>query len=967
MSTPEKEQKSYKDTLNLPTTTLNIRANAAEREPALRSHWEAIGLQAQYFQPQASASEIAYEKPYTESSMHIGFAKRPTWEVVTPQAKSLEKGSRPFTLHYGPPYANGHLHVGHALTYVLKDIVVRSQRMNGRSVSFVPGWDCHGLPIELKVAGETGDLRASDPVAFKKACRDYAIRWKEVQEKELKEFGICAEWDRRYMTMDPSYEADILRSLATFAEKGYIERKGKTVPWCFSCQTVLATAEIEYAERKDPSCYIMFPLVDNPNRSLLIWTTTPWTIPLNRAVVLNPVADYAIIALADGREVIVGASLAPALMPLMGEGAKVVETVQSSKLIGMRAHHPLVASLTVPVISDEGVSTTDGTACLHSAPGCGPDDYVMGIKNNLEIYSPLSAEGTYSAGILPQELEGMFITDGQWWVLKQLQERGSLLHKTSIKHSYPHCWRCRNGLMFRATEQWFCSLDKHNLVSRTQEALNSITFVPSWGKTRLDAFLANRSEWCISRQRSWGVPITALFNTITGQHFLTPELVRGVANKVATEGIEYWDKVSVAELRAAGLLPAELREVPDEHLRKETDILDVWFDSGVSHTAVIAARGGALPVDMYFEGSDQHRGWFQSAVLTSMVLHDKAPMKTIITHGFVMDAQGHKMSKSRGNVVDPKEVVKKYGADVLRLWVASVDYERDVVISDALLTQTAEVYRKIRNTCRFLLANLYDFDPAVDCVSLSQMQLLDRYALHQALTTLTIARQWYSEYAFASIVQLLARYCSVELSAHYLDMSKDRLYVEGKTSIERRSAQTAQYYILTILNQMIAPFLPFTAEDIYLAAPYTDKQRSIHTQQFLAVNVPAAGSAEMWQSLHELRSSILQEIEKARATGIIKHSLEASITLYGLDEGAYAPTMVQLQGLLGEQSVIDFLTEWCIVSQCALLPSIDGSDALRVVVTPAAGTKCPRCWHWFDTEGDTCHRCAKVLRERPVI
>jgi len=938
MATPEKEVKSYKDTLNLPTTTLNIRANAAEREPALRTHWEAINLHARYF----------------------------------------EKNGKPFVLHDGPPYTNGHLHEGHVLNNSLKDMVVRAHRMAGRTVSFVPGWDCHGLPIELKVAGETGDLRVTDPAAFKKACREYSMRWKNIQETELKELGILAQWEQRYLTMDPGYEADILRSLATFTEKGYIERKGKTVPWCFSCQTVLATAEIEHAERKDPSCYIMFPLVlnehheheimaDNRPVSLLIWTTTPWTIPLNRAVVLHPNASYAVVALNAERVVIVGAELVKSLMPILGEGATVLEIIRSNQLIGLRAQHPLVEGLTVPVIGDENVSVSDGTACLHAAPGCGPDDYVMGIKNNLEIYSPLSADGRYTADIVPQELEGMSITDGQWWVLKQLQERGALLHKTSIKHSYPHCWRCRNGLMFRATEQWFCNLNKHDLVTRAQESLNGITFIPSWGKTRLDAFLSHRTEWCISRQRSWGVPIPALFNTITGEHFLTPELIRGVAQNVAIEGIEYWDRVTVAHLRAEGLLPAALRAVPDEQIHKETDILDVWFDSGVSHAAVIVANGGTLPVEVYLEGSDQHRGWFQSALLTSMVLYDKAPMKTIVTHGYVVDAQGYKMSKSRGNGVDLKVLIQKFGVDVLRLWVASVDYERDVVISDALLVQTTETYRKIRNTCRFLLANLYDFDPVKDSVSVEDMLLLDRYALHQAITIMKVVVQWYDAYSFASIVQLLARYCNVELSAHYLDMSKDRLYVESQKSIDRRSAQTAQYYILKMLNQMIAPLIPFAAEDIYLAAPYNDKTQSIHTQQFLSLTTemsthahPIVGTMEMWERLHELRSKVLQEIEKVRATGIIKHSLEAGIFVHGLAEGTYADILAHLKPLLGAQSLEAFLTEWFIVSQCTLLPAHVDATVL-VTVKHAEGTKCPRCWHWFSEAGEVCTRCARVL------
>jgi len=931
METTEKLPKSYKETLNLPTTMLNIRANMAEREPALRTLWDNLALEQQFFS---------------------------------------DTSTQTFVLHDGPPYANGHLHVGHALNKILKDMIIRFHRMSGRAVAFAPGWDCHGLPIELKVVAESGDTKQENPVAFKKLCREYVMRWQAIQQAEFKELGVFAQWDKRYLTMDPEYQANILRSLAVFTEKGYIERKGKTVPWCFSCKTVLAAAEIEHAERKDPSCYILFPIdssvfpvADNRQLSLLVWTTTPWTIPLNRAVVLNPSALYAIVALDSERAVIVGNDLVGGLRSLLGEEAVVLATVPSTSLIGLRAQHPLIDNFTVPVIGDEGVLTTDGTACLHSAPGCGPEDYMMGVKNNLEIYSPLSADGRYTDAIVPTELAGMMITDGQWWVLKKLQERGTLLHKGSIKHSYPHCWRCRNGLMFRATDQWFCNLGQNNLVQRAQESLSAITFIPTWGKTRLESFLSHRTEWCISRQRSWGVPIPALFNRITGRHFLSADFIRAIAAKVATEGIEYWDQVTIAQLRAGNLLPPDLAVLADDDIRKETDILDVWFDSGVSHTAVIAARGGKLPVDLYVEGSDQHRGWFQSSLLCSLIINDIPQTKSIVTHGFVVDAQGLKMSKSRGNVVDPKAVVQKYGADVLRLWVASVDYERDVAISENLLVQTAEVYRKIRNTCRFLLANLYDFNPATDCVPTAQMMLLDRYAVNQARVISMQAQQAYHQYSFASVVQLLARYCSVELSAHYLDMSKDRLYVELAHGHERRSAQTAQYYILTMLNQIIAPIMPFTAEDVFLATPYTSAEASVHLQHFLAVPGAEAGSSELWASLHILREKVLQDIERLRADGTIKHSLEAALYFSAVTHSEFAQTFAELELMLATQTKESFLKEWFIVSQCHI-SNADSPAGNVFTVQRAQGLKCPRCWHWFAPQQDhqeLCHRCALVI------
>lgn len=955
----EQEKKpSYKATLNLPTTSFSIRAGAGDKEPALRAQWAEQGVEQQYF---GSIGE-----------------------------------QETFVLHDGPPYANGSIHMGTALNKVLKDMVVRSQRMMGKNVQYRPGWDCHGMPIEFKVAAEHGQLRHDDPAAFKKKCRAYAAQWQQVQEKEFKELGVFAQWDDKYLTMQPAYQGDILRSLATFVEKGHIERKGKTVPWCFTCQTVLANAEIEHEDRKDPSCYILFEAKDmqyhagwkekrNPSiplhtappefaettlsLSFLIWTTTPWTIPLNRAVVLHPDAQYAIVKLDDTRAMIVGADLVEKLAATFDRELEVLTTVHSSELIGMQAHHPLVDDLLVPIISDDGVMTTDGTACLHSAPGCGPEDYLMGVKNGLEIYSPLAPDGTYTHEIMPSQLAGMPITDGQWWVLKQLKERGALVHKGSIRHSYPHCWRCHNGLMFRATDQWFCSLSRNDLVNRARGALDDMAFVPNWGKTRLDSFLSHRTEWCISRQRSWGMPIPALFNNQTGQAFIAADFINAIAEKVAIEGIEYWDTVTVAQLRTDGLLPKELVDLADEHISKETDILDVWFDSGVSHAAVIKARGGTLPVDMYLEGSDQHRGWFQSSFLSSMVLNDAPQTKTIVTHGFVVDEKGHKMSKSKGNVMYPQDIIKKYGADVLRLWVASVDYERDVPISQTALGQAAEVYRKIRNTCRFLLANLYDFDPETDLVPPSDMRLLDRRAISNAFALNKQVSAHYQNYSFSNVVQTLAHYCTVHLSAHYLDMSKDRLYVEVADGQARRSAQSAQYVILQVLNRLIAPILVYTADDVYASTPYVQQKPSVHLEHFVTTLYSTyVGSDTVWQALPKLREEILRCIEKQRETGVIKHSLEAAVTLHVSADSSYGKTLSALITQLGEQSLSSFFKEWLIVSQFKLADAdtdltATACDGVAVGVAHADGVKCPRCWHWTQggQEDGLCTRCAGVL------
>lgn len=955
----EKENKNlFQDTLNLPQTDFSLRANAGEKEPALLARWEAEGL--------------------------------------SKEATIKNKGKKKFILHFGPPYANGHLHMGHALTYILKDIVCKFKRMNGHDVPLVNGWDSHGLPIELKVTSELGieNKRDSvDRVTFKKACRDYVNKWIKVQDHELKDMGIVAAYHRPYITMDPSYEASILRALATFVEKGYIERKGKTVPWCGSCSTVLATAEIEYKDRKDPSCYILFPLETeaaklifpfsfekNPNIAInfLVWTTTPWTIPLNRAVVLNPSATYVLL---QGKEPNQAFIVAKDLADKVCAEAKIEKVVlaecDSIVFQGKRAQHPIVPGLTVPVLFDESVMISEGTACLHSAPGCGPEDYLLGIKNGLEIFSPLSSDGKYTIGIQPEELVGMPVVDGQIWVIKKLAELGRLFHKATINHSYPHCWRCRNGLMFRATDQWFCDLQKHDLVPNALQEIEKLTFIPDWGKARLYAFISNRTEWCISRQRQWGVPIAALLCQDCGWAFLGADFIRGVAKKVEEQGIEYWDAVTIDGLKKDGILPEGFvcggcGNSDTQKFRQERDILDVWFDSGVSHDAVLFKDRENLgfPADMYLEGSDQHRGWFQSSLLCSMVLHNQAPMKTILTHGFVVDEQKRKMSKSLGNVIAPSDVINKYSRDILRLWVASADYAGDVVISEKLLQNVAEMYRKIRNTCRFLLSNLYDFDITKDAIAVDKMMALDRYALAQLSSLHEKVMQAYEKYHLAGVVHSLNNYCTNDLSAVYLDILKDRLYVEKADSLQRRSAQTVMYHILHALTQLMAPILSFTAED--LADHYQKGNKtSIHLQDIMTPQsswVMLEETSAQWKMLEELRDAVLKMIEVQREKGVVKHSLEAQVTLF-IDPASEQFKLLQafLSGLKEESD--RFFIDWFIVSQVTFAKSSTGLEQstaswLMGAAEHAAGAKCPRCWHWSVTEHEhhLCERCANVIK-----
>ena len=952
----DKEQTvlSYKDTLNLPTTDFPIRAQAHIFDKQILERWE---------------SEKLYASTYDHN-----------------------KGKQTFILYDGPPYSNGNIHLGHAYNKILKDIVTKSERMSGKHVPVVPLWDCHGLPIEFKVAAENQDLKG-DSIALKSACRTYAKKWVEIQKEEFRNLGVMMEWDKSCMTMDPIYEAQTLRAFGIMVGKGYIARKLKTVPWCMHCQTVLANAEIEYEDRKDPSVYVQFPFSDNivsrlfpqmsgKKVSLLIWTTTPWTLPLNRAVVIKPGAQYQLVEMKDSL-VIIGKDLVSKVAETIGSVVRVIAQYNAEHFIGHIVNHPFIQGLSVPVIGDPFVSLEDGTACVHNAPGCGPDDYEIGIKNGLEIYSPVSADGRYTHDIEPKDLAGILVTDGQWAVLKKLDDAGNLLFKQSIRHSYPHCWRCHQGLIFRATQQWFCDLSQHNLRDRALQAISEMRMIPETGRNRLSATVSGRLEWCLSRQRSWGVPIPALSCDDCNEVFLTTDLVEKVAQGVEKFGIEYWDSVAVQDLIQSGLCLS----CGGKKLRKEADILDVWFDSGVSHFAMLSEGVDVTyPADIYLEGKDQHRGWFQSSLLTSLALHKNPAMKEILTHGFTVDEKGRKMSKSIGNVVSPAQIIDKIGLDGLRLWVASNDYDSDPVASDILINNVAEVHRKIRNTCRFLLSNLYDFDIKKDAVNLNQMLLVDQYALCQLHEINISIQQSYKDRKTTAVFHDLADYCVKELSAFYLDIVKDRLYVEKSNGLDRRSAQTVCYYIVDTLTKLMAPILSVTAELISDCYQH-NKNASIHLQDFENLSwvtrhlfndgvnsIYQCTQKEfeaMWVAMRDMRGFVLKSLEDLRGHGFIKHSLDARVSFYissykDHEKIVKLCTMVVQQ----KQNLELFFKEYFIVSQVAIENQAGDMrqvfPGLFIETSKAIGAKCARCWQWenfdfFDIDRQICSRCTKSL------
>ncbi|MBT3456181.1 isoleucine--tRNA ligase [bacterium] len=970
MADKNKDKPSFKDTLNLPKTDFSIRANAKENEPKILKRWEQDNI---------------YKKTF-----------------------DVNNGKEKYILHDGPPYSNGNIHLGHAYNKLAKDFVCKVQRMHGKHVPVTPGWDCHGLPIELAVDRENPGMPQNQ---LKKKCREYAQKWVDIQREQFKALGVFMDWENPYLTMAPDYEAKILRAFAEFVEKGYIERKNKTVPWCPSCHTVLASAEIEHQERKDPSIYVFFPLgqqakekafplLKDKGVNMLVWTTTPWTLPLNRAVFLKPKTTYVVLEHED-KYFVVGKALADSVCSAKEIEKKIIAEISSDDIAGIKVNHPFVEGLRVPVLTDGFVGLDEGTACVHSAPGCGPEDYDVGIKNGLEIFSPLSPDGKYTVGIAPKELEDMSVVGGNVWAIRKLAERGMMFHKTSMRHPYPHCWRCHGPLIFRATKQWFCDLSKGDLREKALLAADEIDFIPEKARTTLKAAIGTRLEWCLSRQRVWGVPIPAAICNGCDYAYVNADFVRKVSNKVEKSGIEYWDDADLSEF-----LPKNYAcpECGKQDFRKEKDILDVWFESGVSHYCVLKDNPKlGFPADMYIEARDQNRGWFQSSLLTSLVLENRSCVKEIWCHGYTVDKDGRKMSKSLGNVVVPKEIIDKTSTDVLRLWASSIEQGSDLGFSDQLLGNVSEVYRKIRNTCRFLLSNLYDFEKEKDEIVVNNLSAIDQYALMRLADVNEEIKEHYLKSDFTRVFHAFADYCTVELSSFYLDIVKDRLYVEKADEKKRRSTQTVCWYILDTLTRLMAPVLSFTAEQI--SDHYQQgKKESIHLQEFADLEWVLKSVSEgftlyrtvmktfemgagqikenlelqnfiikkfdQWEAIKQLRSALLKSIEGQRQKGIIKHPLEAKLKLYIDKECEIKNTIDSFFVDLERHSQLpkEFLKELMIVSDVEVLDAKDNlleSDVSGVFVSVevAGGIKCPRCWQWShagDKDG-LCLRCQPIV------
>jgi len=913
----------YKDTLNLPATAFPMKANLTQKELEILEKWEKIGLY-------RKLTEAGREKPK-------------------------------YILHDGPPYANGHIHIGHALNKVLKDIVLKCKRMSGFEAPYVPGWDCHGLPIELQVEKNLGSKKHQITKAeMRKLCRDYAAKFVEVQRKEFERLGILGEWDNPYLTMNYVYEGITARELAAFAENGGLFKGKKPVHWCSSCVTALAEAEVEYADHRSPSIYVKFPLKDDISAevpalagkpvSVVIWTTTPWTLPANLAISLHPEFDYA--ALDTGAEVlIVAAGLLDSFRRGTGVDGTVVATFTAGILEKKNCRHPFYDRNSV-ILLGEHVTLEAGTGCVHTAPGHGQDDYEIGLKSGLEIYNPVDNRGRFLENV--EFFGGQPVFEANKSVIEKLTEVGALLGSGEISHSYPHCWRCKKPIIFRATEQWFISMETNDLRKKALEEINRVTWIPHWGRDRIYGMVEGRPDWCISRQRSWGVPITAFLCGSCGEAVADPAVMRHVADLFEAHGSDIWYEREARELLPPG---TKCPHCGSEKLEKEMDILDVWFDSGVSHAAVLETRDNlSSPADMYLEGSDQHRGWFHSSLLVGVGTRGTAPYKSVLTHGFVLDGAGRKMSKSLGNVTAPEDVIKKFGADVLRLWVATQDYRDDNRISQEIMNRVSEAYRRIRNTCRYILGNISDFDPAADAVAYAEMAEIDRWALHQLELLKERVLRAYDELEFHIIYQAVNAFCSVEMSAFYLDILKDRLYSSRRDSLKRRSAQTALYLILDALVKLTAPVLSFTADEVWWHMPKQSCD-SVHLTEFPALTPGHRddGLTTRWDTLIRVRGEVSKALEMARVQKIIGHSLDAAVTLAAPEE---------LSAFLGEYAA-DLKSSF-IVSKVELVGEMTGEfvtaenvEGLKIRVESAPGAKCERCWCYDEEIG--------AVAEHPTI
>ena len=931
----------YKQTLNLPKTKFPMKANLAVREPEQLAAWEALNL---------------YDRIREES-----------------------RDREPFILHDGPPYANGNIHIGTALNKILKDIIVRSRQMSGFNAVYVPGWDCHGLPIEHNVDKEMGDRKKEVSQAdFRRKCRAYAEKFIDIQREEFKRLGVMGEWENPYLTMKYRYEAIIATECLKFGLNGGLFRSKKPIHWCCSCQTALAEAEIEYHDETSPSIYVKFPMIDGLDDempalkgkavSVIIWTTTPWTIPANLAIALHPNFIYAAVDVGNDDVYILARELVENCMQTFGiSDYTILAEIEASTLERKKCRHPLYDRESMLIIGSH-VTLEAGTGCVHTAPGHGREDYEVGMAYGMDAYSPVDDNGRFTDDVA--FFKGGFVFDTNKTINEKLNETGALLASETIKHSYPHCWRCKKPVIFRATPQWFISMDKTGLREKTLKAIDNVEWIPHWGKDRIFGMIENRPDWCISRQRAWGVPIAAFYCSDCGTLLLNQEMIDKVFQLFEEHGADAWFERDTSDILPEG---AACESCGGQTFVKETDILDVWFDSGVSHAAVLEDRDYLRwPAELYLEGSDQHRGWFHSSLLTAVGTRGSAPYKSVLTHGFVVDADGRKMSKSIGNVIAPKKVIDKYGAEILRLWVAASDYRDDIRISENILRQLSDAYRRIRNTSRFMLGNLYDFDPEKDSVSYDEMPEVDQYALHRLYGIIEKTRRAYDTYEFHVIYHALYNFCTLDLSAFYLDILKDRLYISPPTSVARRSAQTVMYAILDAMARLMSPILPFTAEEIWRYMPGRNGQeKSIHLQSLPEAETAWKNDAlaQNWKLLLDIRGEVTKALEEARTRKLIGHPLDAAVTL-SVDSESYKilkPYAEDLRFIL-------------IVSQADLTQESLGEHAfqsdeiegLSIEVVPSQGEKCERCWTHSPSVGShegfltICDRCVGIMGQLDI-
>jgi isoleucyl-tRNA synthetase len=929
--------KDYGATLNLPKTSFQMKANLPNKEPKFIKMWQ--------------EQEIYF--------------------------KGIDKDKPSFILHDGPPYANGEIHIGHALNKILKDIILKYKRLRGYNAPYIPGWDTHGLPIELKVTEKLGSkAKEMTPAEIRELCAEYAKKWVGIQREGFVRLGVLGDWENPYLTLKPEYEAKQLEVFGELYENGYIFKGLKPIYWSPVTETALAEAEIEYKNVSSPSIYVKMKanqdLLDRIGMTeetwVVIWTTTPWTLPANVAISLNPDFEYGVYKTEKGN-LILGKDLAEQAFSAMEiENYELIKEFVGRDIERTTYQHPFL-DRTGLVILGTHVTADAGTGCVHTAPGHGQDDYVVGTRYGLPVISPINHKGvlTEDAG----QFAGLFYAKANKEICAYLEGTGDLLKLKMIEHSYPHDWRSKTPVIFRATEQWFVNVEGSDIRERALKALDDVTFIPAWGRNRIGSMLETRPDWCISRQRVWGVPIPVFYNVATGKEIFNRDILNRIIEIVKKEGTIAWVKYSAEELIGEELL--EKYNLKGVELRKETNIMDVWFDSGVSHRAVLETRGDLLhrPADLYLEGSDQHRGWFQTSLLTSIGSTHDAPFKNILTHGFVNDGEGKKMSKSVGNTVVPADVIKVYGADILRLWCASVDYREDVKISDNILKQMAEAYRRVRNTARYILGNSNDFNPNTDRVPYEQLMEIDKWALHKLEVLKRKVTENYDKYEFYNLFQDIHYFAGVDMSAFYLDIIKDRLYTEGTNSIERRSAQTVMTEILVTLTKMIAPILSFTAEEIWETLPEVLKDReSVLLTDWYKENDEYLNPEieNKWIEIIKVRKEANKSLEKARQgkDRIIGNSLDAKVMLHSTD--------AEIQKFLVENR--EKLELALIVSEVEIVENIDetftkGEEAtdLYIKVLHAEGEKCERCWKYSkeigkDPEHPTlCPRCASVLKK----